>query len=87
MTSFIEYMRVQEGLLPSRPQAKGLSRINATPLTQAQRRKLAPAARTAGPASAVAPSVPAVVPPNIIPQIKPGMPAGHAGMPGSWFLQ
>lgn len=87
MVSFTEYMLVREGLLPARPPAKGLPRINATPLTQAQRRKLAPAARPAGPASSVAPSIPAVVPPGIIPQIKPGTPTGPAGIPGSWLLQ
>lgn len=88
MTSFSDYMRAQEGLLPTRPPARGLSKINATPLTQAQRRKLVPTHRAAGPPHAVAPSVPAVVPPNLIPQVKPGSPAGPAASStlGSWFL-
>lgn len=87
MISFCEYMRVREGLLPARPPAKGLSRINATHLTQDRRRKLVPPC-PAGPAHAVAPSVPAVVPPKLIPQVKPGSHAGPGtgGIPGSWFF-
>lgn len=88
MISFTEYMRVQEGLLPARPPAKSLPKINATHLTQDRRRKLVPSARPASPAHAVAPSVTAVVPPKLVPQVKPGSSAGPGtgGIPGSWFL-
>lgn len=39
--TFAEYVRLREGLmLPDRPPAPGLSRINVFPATQAQRRRL-----------------------------------------------
>jgi hypothetical protein len=88
MISFTEYMRVQEGLLPTRPPAKGLSKFNATHRTQDQRRKLVPTPRPAAPGQAVAPAVATVVPPKLIPKVKPGSPAGPGpvGVSASWFL-
>lgn len=42
MMSFGDYLRMREGLLVAEPPAPGLPRINTTPLTQAQRKKLVP---------------------------------------------
>ena len=40
MISFGDYLRMREGLLAAEPTGNGLPRINTTPLTQAQRKKL-----------------------------------------------
>jgi len=42
-TSFIEYIQYREGLLaPDKPRWVGMPRINTTPMTNQQRRKLYP---------------------------------------------
>jgi len=38
--SFHEYLKVREALLPTRPPAKGLSRINPLPITNSRRSRL-----------------------------------------------
>jgi hypothetical protein len=71
--SFSEFVAASEGLLaPDRPPAAGMSRINVTPLTNDQRRRLR--ATPVRPGSAIRPvkvSVPQVVPPNLVGRIKP----------------
>ena len=67
MMTFREFVAMQEGLLaPDRPPAKGLSRINAFPTTNAHRRRIKP---TSFPPTVR--SVAEVVPPHLIPKVAP----------------
>lgn len=73
-TTFREWLaRQDEGLLlPDRPYRKGLSRINATPFTNAQRAKLLPKkVKTIKPFAPTVQAVKQIVPNKIIPKLKP----------------
>ncbi len=71
MMSFKEFLAVREGVfLPDRPPASGLSKINATGMTNDQRKKLVPKLVKAPPL--VPPfksTVPQVVPNSLIPKL------------------
>lgn len=69
--SFRQYVRLREGLnLPDRPPAKGLSRINPFPTTNAHRRRLVPKpARTPNPFPPTVRPVAEIVPPKLIPKL------------------
>ncbi|MBY0513310.1 MAG: hypothetical protein K2P78_05295 [Gemmataceae bacterium] len=67
--TFSEYVALREGLMtPDRPPAKGMSRVNALPITNDQRRRL-----RVNPARPPAPGgyVHAVVPWNMVARIEP----------------
>lgn len=73
-TTFSEWLaqRDEGFLLPDRPPLKGMARINATPGTDAQRKRLHP--KKVKPFKPFAPTVRAVkeiVPNRIIPKLKP----------------
>ncbi len=75
MMSFKEFLAVQEGvLLPTRLPASGLSKINATPLTNGQRKKLIPKAiKVPSPVQPFKPTVSPVsqvVPQNMVKKFK-----------------
>ena len=67
MLTFRAFVAMQEGLLaPDRPPAKGLSRLNAFPTTNAHRRRITP--------NSFPPTVrpvAEVVPPHLIPKLAP----------------
>ncbi len=69
--SFREYVELREGLhLPDRPTAKGLSRINPFPTTNAHRRRLVPKpARKPNPFPPTVRPVAEIVPPRLIPKL------------------
>lgn len=74
--TFRQYVEMQEGLLlPDRPPAKGLSRINPFPTTNAHRKRLH--AKPVKPPKPFAPTVKKVaeiVPNKMIPKLKPLQP-------------
>lgn len=84
MISFGKYMAAREGLLPQKPPAKGLPKINTTPLTQQQRRTLNPTVRPAPQAPPVRP----VVPPKLVAKLTASDLASPAmtDFLRSWFL-
>jgi hypothetical protein len=69
--TFKRYVEMREGLLlPDRPPAKGLSRINPLPTTDAQRRRLKPKPVNApNPFKPTVRPVRQVVPPSVIPKL------------------
>ena len=68
---FKVYVELREGaLLPDRPPAKGLSRINPFPTTNAHRRRLVPKpARKPNPFPPTVRPVAEIVPPKLIPKL------------------
>lgn len=71
--TFKQYVEMREGvLLPDRPPAKGLSRINSFPTTNARRRRIIP--KQARPMNLFPPTVrpvAEVVPQKLIPKLAP----------------
>jgi hypothetical protein len=69
--SFKQFIEMQEGLiLPDRPPAQGLSRINPFPTTNAHRRRLvSKPARKPNPFPPTVRAVAEVVPPSLIPKL------------------
>lgn len=74
--SFKQYVELREGLLlPDRPPAKGVSRINPFPTTNAHRRRLkAKPAKTPNAFPPTVRRVAEIVPNKIIPKLKPNKP-------------
>lgn len=72
--TFKQYVEMREGvLLPDRPPAKGLSRINPFPTTNTHRRRLKPKPfRRPYPFPRTVQAVPEVVPQKLIPKLRPG---------------
>jgi hypothetical protein len=68
--TFKQYVEMREGLLlPDRPPAKGITRINPFPTTNAHRRRLKPRSpRIAPPFPPTVRAVAQVVPQHLIPQ-------------------
>jgi hypothetical protein len=65
MMTFSEFIAIREGLnLPDRPPAKGLSRINPFPTTNAHRRRMNPK-----PLRPTVRGVAEIVPPSMIPKL------------------
>ena len=70
MMSFKEFVAMKEGfLLPDRPPAKGLSRINPFPTTAARRKRLH--AKPVKPFAPTVRKVAEIVPQKLIPKLKP----------------
>lgn len=71
--TFKQYVEMREGvLLPNRPPAKGLSRINPFPTTNARRRRIMPKpARPSNPFPPTVRPVSEVVPRKLIPKLPP----------------
>ena len=72
MMSFKEFLAVQEGLLlPDRPPAKGMSRINPFPTSHAHRRRWhAKPVKQPNPFAPTVRRVAEIVPQNLIPKLK-----------------
>jgi hypothetical protein len=72
--TFKQYVQMREGvLLPDRPPAKGLSKINPFPTTNAHRRRLKPKPiRRPNPFPPTVQAAPEVVPQKLIPKLRPG---------------
>jgi len=70
--SFKQYVEMREGLLlPDRPPAKGLTRINPFPTTDAHRRRLKPKpVKAPNPFKPTVRPVRQVVPNNLIPKLE-----------------
>lgn len=70
LLTFREYMELQEGvLLPNRPPATGLPRLNTTPAPNAHRLRTRPVAPPQ-PVRRTAQPVTQVVPPNLVAKVK-----------------
>ena len=69
--TFKQYVEMREGvLLPDRPPATGLSRINPFPTTNAHRRRLRPKPlRKPNPFPPTVRAIPEIVPPKLIPKL------------------
>lgn len=68
--SFKQYVELREGLLlPDRPPAKGMTRINPFPTTDAQRRRLKPKPVKANPFPPTIRPVRQIVPNSVIPKL------------------
>lgn len=69
--TFKQYVEIREGLLlPDRPPAKGLTRINPFPTTDAHRRRLKPKpVKALNPFKPTVRPVAQVVPNNLIPKL------------------
>ncbi len=72
-SQFIKSKAVEEGLLlPDKPIRPGVPRINTTPLTNAQRRKLHPKpVKAPPPVPPFKTTIPQVVPPKFVAKLKP----------------
>lgn len=71
--TFTEFVALREGLLlPDRPPAKGLPRINTTPFTNAQRKRL-----VAKPVKPPKPAPPTIRPVGKVPQVVPRKQVGR----------